>query len=148
MSFAQFETLETRKLLCGTAASASTPTTTTATSLIAKPAAAKLLAPSAVTGHYTGTATPNGSSTHYPLSLTITTTSMTLNAGPFGVGTIKLSASQFKKLRAGSFSFSGKLTNVSASLSGTVTKAGRTIKGTGTVNGKVSGEGYFSLTKS
>jgi hypothetical protein len=136
------ESLEDRRLFSGTVVTASLGAIVSPAAVV-KPA---ILGPSAVEGTYRGTAT-DGSHT-LVLKLVVTSTRETLTITGAGTRALTLSASAFKKLRNGSFSFDGKVGSVTAKLSGKVTDSGLRISGSGTLsdsNGTASGT--FSLKK-
>lgn len=86
-----------------------------------------ILGPSAVEGNYKGE-TIGGKATE--LKLTITATSVTLTAVGKGTDTVALTAKQFKKLREGTFAFSGKISKYDVTFDGSVADDGARIAGT------------------
>ena len=106
---------------------------------------AAVLGPSAVEGTYKGSATGDGSS--LVLKLVISARKETLTIEGYGSGAVKLSASAFKKLREGKFSYDGKVKSLTVKISGKVTDSGLRISGSGTISSKTTVSGTFLLKK-
>jgi len=104
-----------------------------------------ILGPSAVEGKYVGDAIYSGVTRE--VKLTLTSTSETLTVVGIGSETISESSKQFKKLREGSFSFSGEAEGVKLSFVGSVTSSGKRISGTFDTTGKETLSGTFALRK-
>ena len=104
------------------------------------------LAPSAVEGNYSGTATDTAGST-IALKLTVSATKETLTIVGYGSESVSLSASAFKKLRQGTFSYSGKIKAITVNISGKVKEGGKELTGSGKLKGKTTVSGTFVLTK-
>ena len=81
------------------------------------------------------------------MQLTVTATRETLTIVGYGSQSEKLSASAFKKLRQGKFSYSAKVKALTVNIFGKVTAAGKTISGSGTIKGKSTVSGTFILKK-
>jgi hypothetical protein len=104
-----------------------------------------VLGPSAVEGHYKGDATYAGGA--QDLRLTITAKSETLTVLGYGSETVALSSKAFKKLREGSFSWSGTIDGVHLKLSGSVIDKGTRINASFSATGKITGSGTVALKK-
>jgi hypothetical protein len=110
-----------------------------------------ILGPSAVEGTYKGDAVSSSDDHSTELKLTITSTSATLTAVGVGSDKIALTAKQFKKLREGTFVFSGKIGVHVVTFDGSVTDKGERIAGTytskGSSNPDQNGPGTFVVKK-
>ena len=137
------ELLEERRFLSATVAAPAIVSASTSPALVVKHS---ILAPSAVEGTYKGTATDTDGA-QLGFTLVITSTKATLTITGYGSGSATLSAASLKKLREGTFSYSGKVKSLTVKLSGKVTSAGKVISGSGTVSGKSTVKGTFLLKK-
>jgi hypothetical protein len=135
------ESLEGRRLFSAAVVSAASARVASPAEIV-KPA---ILGPSAVEGTYKGTATGDG--TVLGLKLVVTAKVATLTIEGYGSDAVALSASAFKKLRDGTFSYDGKIKGYTVKLSGKVTDSGLRISGTGSVTGSSTISGVFSLKK-
>jgi hypothetical protein len=104
-----------------------------------------ILGPSAVEGKYVGDAVYSGVTRE--VKLTLTSTSETLTVVGIGSETVSESSKQFKKLREGSFSFSGKDDGVTLNFEGSVADSGKRISGDFDTTGKETLSGTFALRK-
>ena len=104
-----------------------------------------VLGPSAVEGSYKGDAIYSGGEKEIKLSVTASSESLTV----VGIGskTLTLSSKAFKKLREGTFAWSGTIDGVTLKLTGSVIDKGLRIDGTFSATGKATGTGTFAVKK-